>query len=81
LKIELGRLSKTVGLRQSTKAVKGGLVKKAFIAKDVQHELLDEFMTLCKNNQVEIVYVESQIRLGQLCSIERPATVACIINT
>jgi len=80
LKSELSQKNKAVGLRQSIKAFKKGNVIKAYIAKDVKPEVINEFMQLCENGKVEIIYVESQIRLGELCNIERPATVACIIE-
>jgi len=80
LKSELSQKNKTVGLRQSIKALKKGNVIKAYIAKDVKREVINEFMQLCENGKIETIYVESQISLGELCNIERPATVACIIE-
>lgn len=80
MEIELSRENKTVGLRESLKALKDGKVIKAYVAKDVQPELIKEFMDMCEKHLIQIEYVDSKTQLGEICGIERSATVACILK-
>jgi len=80
LESELSLGNKIVGIRQSLKALKDSRVLKAFIAKDVELSLIDEFIKLCDEKFVEIVYVESKQYLGNICGIDRAAMVACLVG-
>lgn len=77
---ELSLEKKIVGLRQSLKAIKEDKVEKVFIAKDVKPELIKDFMEICEKQNVNISYVDTKEQLGQICGIERGATVACILR-
>ncbi len=77
---ELSFNKKIVGIRQSLKALKDKKVLKAFIAKDANLRFVGEFINLCNEELIEIVYVESKQYLGEICGIERAATVACLVK-
>ncbi len=77
---ELGLEGKIVGLRQSLKAIKEDRVQKVFIARDVKPEFIKDFMEICEKQKISISYVDTKEQLGQICGIERGATVACILR-
>lgn len=80
LESELSLERKIVGLRQSLKAIKEDRVEKVFIARDVKPEFIKDFMEICEKQKINISYVDTKEQLGQICGIERGATVACILR-
>lgn len=64
-----------VGLKQSRRALEEANVLKAYVAEDADHRVIDTFVDECKAAGVEIVYVESMLRLGRDAGIERGASV------
>ena len=75
---ELKTAKKIVGYKQSIKAVEAGIVKKAFVAKDADAKVTDQFEYFCKEHAVSIEYVESMKDLGKACGIDVGASVAVI---
>lgn len=69
-----------VGLRQSLKALKNDNVVRAYVAEDVQPRVLDEFVRLCSEKDVEIIRFSSMKELGKHCNIEVGAAVACHVE-
>ena len=79
----LGQLKvskKTVGLKQSVKAIESGVVKKVFLAEDAEEKVIKNIIDLIKEKEVEIEYVDSMKTLGRACGINVGAAVACIIE-
>lgn len=71
---------KTVGIKQSLKAVNNNNVKRLYIAEDAEKHLVEEIEELAKNNNVEVVRVESMKKLGKACGIDVGAAVAAILK-
>jgi len=71
---------KTIGLRQSQKAVEEGLVNVAFIARDAEEKVIRNIKELCENSSIEIVYVDNMKQLGKACGIEVGAAIACLLK-
>lgn len=68
-----------VGIKQSTAAVQDGIADKAFVAADADKNVIDPFVTLCKQHIVPITYVGSKKELGKACGINVGAACAVII--
>lgn len=64
-----------VGLKQSKKALQEGNVLKAYIAEDADPHVIDAFVAQCAAMGVEVVFIESMLRLGRDAGIERGAAV------
>lgn len=71
---------KTIGIKQSTKAVQEKSVKTAFIAKDADEEIVRDFIEMCKQSFIEIIYVDTMKSLGNACNIDVGASVACLLK-
>ncbi len=67
-----------VGLKQSKKAVLGGLAQKAFVAEDADPGVTEPFARLCEENGVSVVYADSMEELGRACKINVGAAVAVL---
>lgn len=72
--------NKTVGIKQTTKAVAVGKAKTVFIARDADTKVIDNLINQCNENMLEVVYVDSMKNLGKACGIEIGAAAAAILK-
>jgi large subunit ribosomal protein L7A len=71
---------KTIGVKQTLKAVENGSAKTVFIAKDAEARVVNNLKELCKNKTVTVIYVENMKQLGKACGIEVGASTAALIE-
>ncbi len=72
--------NKVIGIKQSLKAVEGGIVEVAFVAADADEKVVKDFKELCVKNNIEIIYADTMKQLGKACGIDVGAAVACILK-
>lgn len=68
-----------VGLKQSKKAIEAGSAKLAYIARDAEEHIRFPFEVLCRENAVQIIYVDTMKELAKACRVDVPTAVAVII--
>mgnify|MGYP005821615731 CR=1 FL=1 len=61
---------KTVGVRQTVKAVRRGELERVFAARDADPAVMRDLLDLCAANGVEVVWVDTMKELGEACGIE-----------
>ena len=71
---------KTVGTKQTMKAVQSGIAKTVFIAEDAEPHIREPLMELCRQNNIKVVTVSSMKELGRACGIDVGAASASIIE-
>lgn len=71
---------KTVGTKQTLKAVEKGQAKLVFIARDADPQVVNPLMKLCEQKAVPIFTVESMQILGLACNIKVGSASAGIVN-
>lgn len=72
--------NKTIGIKQSLKAVENGNAKTVFIAKDAEEKVVGKLKTLCEEKSVTVIYVDSMKQLGKACGIEVDAAAASLLK-
>ena len=72
--------NKTIGVRQTLKAIENGRAKVIFIAKDADEKVVAGVKELGLKNSIEIVYIDSMKTLGKACGIEVGAAAACLLK-
>ncbi len=72
--------NKTVGTKQTLKAVGQGLAQVVFLAEDADERVLQELLRVCQECSIEVVQVESMAELGKACGIEVGAASAALIE-
>jgi len=72
--------NKTVGLKQTKRALEKGLIQKVYLAKDADAHVLRPIMELSKQNHVEMTEVPTMVELGKACGIEVGAAVVGILK-
>lgn len=81
LLVELQQAQKrSVGVKQAEKAVLKANAVKVYIAKDADSRVTARLVALCKDNQIEVVDVESMNELGRACGIHVKAAAAVILK-
>ena len=70
---------RTVGVKQTEKAVVKGTALKVFVAEDADERVTENLVELCKEKAVELVRVETMHELGKACGIHVKAAAAAII--
>ena len=71
---------KTVGLKQSIKAIQNGSVGTCILAKDAEEKVVKGIRELCEKKSIEITYIDDMKKLGKACDIDVGASVVCILN-
>lgn len=71
---------KTVGIKQSLKAVENKTAKTLFIARDADEKVTENLIKQCEINSIDIVYVDSMKQLGKACGIGVGAAAAALLK-
>ncbi|MDK2785211.1 MAG: large subunit ribosomal protein [Bacillota bacterium] len=71
---------KTVGTKQTLKAVEKGLARHVYVAKDAEAHIVAPLLELCTNRGIPYEYAESMRELGRACGIQVGAAAASIIE-
>lgn len=71
---------KVVGTKQVRRALQSGKVKVLFVANDADSRVVKDVIELAKNNNVEIVHVNTMRELGKACGIDVKAASAAILK-
>jgi len=71
---------KTVGTKETMKAVQSGKASTVFLAADAESHVTQPLLQLCARRQVPVVHVDSMRELGQLCGIEVGAASAAVVE-
>lgn len=71
---------KTVGLKQTQKALDRGLVKVVFVANDAEQHISRQLLKLCSDKDVQVELVATMEELGKACGIEVGAATAAILE-
>lgn len=71
---------KTVGIRETSKAVEKNKVSRVYVAKDAQRHVVSSLLEACCAKNIEVVEVDSMEELGKACSVSVPASVAALLK-
>lgn len=71
---------KTIGTRETMKAVEKGTAVKVFIAKDAEAHIIMPLSNLCSRKNIPIEEVDSMAMLGEACGIDVGAASVGVIK-
>ena len=71
---------RTVGVKQTEKAVARQAAKLVYIAVDADERVTGELLALCRENNVPSVTTESMADIGRACGINVKAAAAAILK-
>lgn len=80
--MELGPLKsahkRTVGAKQTLKAVEKSLAKEVYWATDAEARVVDPILRMCSSRNIPTIKVESMKDIGKACGIEVGCAIAAI---
>lgn len=76
---ELKTGKKTVGVKETHKALRDGRVRVLFVASDADERLVNPLIALCGQTGVAVEKVGAMKELGALCGIDVGAAVAGLL--
>ncbi|MDW7675233.1 MAG: ribosomal L7Ae/L30e/S12e/Gadd45 family protein [Bacillota bacterium] len=71
---------KTIGTKQTLKAIQTGNAQVVFIADDAEIHVTKPLLQLCEQQGLEIIKVPSMVELGKACGIKVKAASAAIVK-
>lgn len=71
---------KAVGVKQAEKSVVRNNAAQVYIANDADERVTEKLLELCRENNVEVINVESMNELGKACGIHVKAAAAAILK-
>ncbi len=75
---DLRQRRKTVGLKQTMKAVEANKVQAVYVAKDADERLIAGIVEACREKNIQVHRAESMKLLGKACGIDVGTAVAAI---
>lgn len=72
---------RTVGVKQTTKAVQKGVAEVVYIARDAERAIIADLLDLCRQRGVPLKEVDAMAGLGRACGIEVGAAAAAVLKT
>lgn len=75
-----GARARTVGTKQTLKAIQKSQTSLVWVARDADEHVLRELLKLCKDKNIEVVYADSMAKLGQACGIQVGAASAAVLE-
>jgi len=70
---------RTVGTKQTLRAVERGVATAVFVARDAEAHVLRQLLGLCRQRGVPVHEVETMAGLGRVCGVEVGAASAAIL--
>lgn len=70
---------KTVGVKQTQRALEKGSVLRVYIAKDAESHVLRPILEQCRDQGIEVLEVQTMTELGKACGIEVGAAVVALL--
>lgn len=71
---------KSVGAKQSIKALEKGLACLVFVAEDADGKIVGPVLELCESKGIEVVKTMTMKELGKACGIQVGTAVAAILD-
>ena len=78
--LELEKGKKTVGRKQSQRAILNGSAEKVYLAEDADGRIREETENLCETHGVPVISVDTMENLGKACGIQVGAAVAALLK-
>lgn len=70
---------KTVGVKQTQRALEKGSVLRVYVAQDAEMHVLRPIVEQCRIQGIEILEIPTMTELGKACGIEVGAAVAALL--
>ena len=77
---ELAVPERIVGEREVCRAIEKGILRKVFVAADSDEKITKSVREAATGLGLDVEEVDSKLKLGRACAIDRPAAVAGLLR-
>ncbi|KXH80783.1 ribosomal L7Ae/L30e/S12e/Gadd45 family protein [Sporosarcina sp. HYO08] len=67
-----------IGTKQTVKAIRAGIVSEVIVAEDAEERITAPVVEEAGRHSIQVTYVHSSEKLGQICGIQVAASVVAI---
>lgn len=78
--LKLDTDKKVVGTKQVKRVLAEDGVKQVYIAEDAEKNVVNQIIQICKEQQIQVIYIESMKKLGEACNIDVNAATAALLK-
>lgn len=71
---------KSIGTKQTVKAIEKGTAREVFVARDAEEHIVRDVLKAARDKGLDVNVVESMVALGKACGIEVGAAAAAILD-
>ncbi len=71
---------RTVGTKQTLKALEKGLARQVFVALDAEQHVIRPLIQMCQDKNIPVVEVDYMKDLGKACGIEVGCAAAAVVE-
>jgi len=76
----LSARKKTVGAKQTLKAIERGQAKVVYTAQNADRHVVEPILQMCISRGIQVIQVDSMQELGRACGIEVGCSSAAVIE-
>lgn len=69
-----------VGRKETLQLIRTKKVQKVFVAQDIDKDIKDKLVNAAKNYNIELILVDSKMKLGRECGIDVAASSAALLK-
>lgn len=77
---KLRTMPRTVGVKETTKALSSDEVHLLYVAKDADLKIVSDVIETAKTKRVPIEFVNTMVELGKACEVDVKTATAALIN-
>ena len=77
---DLKTSKKTIGIKQTLKAVQKGKVSMVYVAQDAEKRIVNDLLELCRLKNITVQYVDSMQKLGKASGIDVGASAVGLLT-
>lgn len=71
---------KTVGTKQTLKAIERGLAKVVYVAQNADRHVVEPILQMCASKGIPVIHADTMQVLGKACSIEVGCASAAVLE-
>ena len=71
---------RVVGKKQTLNVIEDGKAKIVYLAEDIDKNIYNEIYQSSKDNNIDLITVESKMKLGRACGIDVSAACAALLK-
>lgn len=71
---------KSIGTKQTVKAIEKGTAREVFVARDAEEHVTRDVLKAARDKGLEVIQVESMVALGKACGIDVGAAAAAVLE-